>query len=351
MALLAPLFITLLLLGGIVWACAIFTNAIEWLGHRLKLSEGAVGSLLAAVGTALPETLVPVVALIGGALAQNMDGATAAHAAQEAEHIGIGAILGAPFLLSTLAFCLAGGAVIYFAAAQKRGLVMHLDLHLFKRDLNYFFPAYALVFLAGMFHIHAFNIILALALVAFYGFYTYRTLKIEHIPDDEFHLEPLTLAPGVKEPGTHLILLQTALGLLGIILMAHLFVQQIGQLSSLLGISSLLLSLVITPIATELPEKFNSIVWLSRKKDNLAMANITGAMVFQSCIPTAIGLVFTPWVLDEQGQLSVLLCFVSAGLVYASIGFYRRLTPHVLLWGGLFYLVFLFYSVVKAMQG
>ena len=33
----------------------LFTNGIEWAGHRLKLAEGAVGSLLAAVGTALPE--------------------------------------------------------------------------------------------------------------------------------------------------------------------------------------------------------------------------------------------------------------------------------------------------------
>ena len=55
----------ILVLFSIVFACIIFTNAVEHLGEELNLSEGAVGSVLAAVGTALPETIVPMVAIIG----------------------------------------------------------------------------------------------------------------------------------------------------------------------------------------------------------------------------------------------------------------------------------------------
>ena len=51
------------------------------------------------------------------------------------------------------------------------------------------------------------------------------------------------------------------------------------------------LALVLAPLATELPEKFNSLIWVRQNKDTLAMGNITGAMVFQSCIPTAIGII------------------------------------------------------------
>ncbi|HZC19715.1 MAG TPA: hypothetical protein VE225_08370, partial [Rubrobacteraceae bacterium] len=59
----------LLSLAAILGAAVLFTNAIEMLGERLNLGQGAVGSVLAAVGTALPETMIPVVALIGAALA------------------------------------------------------------------------------------------------------------------------------------------------------------------------------------------------------------------------------------------------------------------------------------------
>src|SRR5438034_1359613 len=72
----------------ILLAAELFTNGIEWVGETLGLSEGAVGSVLAAVGTALPETLLPLVAIAIG------------H--PQGEEIGIGAILGAPFMLSTL---------------------------------------------------------------------------------------------------------------------------------------------------------------------------------------------------------------------------------------------------------
>jgi cation:H+ antiporter len=51
-------------LGIILLGAEVFVNGIEWLGKKLNLSEGAVGSVLAAVGTALPETLIPIIAIV-----------------------------------------------------------------------------------------------------------------------------------------------------------------------------------------------------------------------------------------------------------------------------------------------
>ena len=51
-------------LAAILVAASLFTNAVEILGARLGLQQGAVGSVLAAVGTALPETMIPVVAIL-----------------------------------------------------------------------------------------------------------------------------------------------------------------------------------------------------------------------------------------------------------------------------------------------
>src|SRR5450432_3766094 len=84
----------------------LFTNAVEWFGHLLGLSEGAVGSVLAAVGTALPETMIPLVAIVFGA-------------GSRSDAVGIGAILGAPFMLATLAMFVTGLAVITRVRADR----------------------------------------------------------------------------------------------------------------------------------------------------------------------------------------------------------------------------------------
>jgi cation:H+ antiporter len=97
-----------LALGAIVVAASLFTNAVEILGGRLNLGQGAVGSVLAAVGTALPETMIPVVAILAAVFA-GRDPETAGE-------IGIGAILGAPFLLATLAMFVVGASALYFRA-------------------------------------------------------------------------------------------------------------------------------------------------------------------------------------------------------------------------------------------
>jgi cation:H+ antiporter len=331
--------ITLLLLVLIVFSCAIFTNGIEWLGHRFQLSDGAVGSVLAAVGTALPETLVPIIALLSGALGLGQVSEQASH------EIGVGAILGAPFLLSTLAMCITGLAVFFFAARKARSTEMPINLHLFRRDFHYFFIAYGLAIVAALVGNALLDKLLAGGLLALYGLYVWRTFQKEHIPDAEFHIDPLFLSPKSPEPATSKIVWQVVLGLVAIIVMAHLFVEQVNHLSHIFKINALVLSLIIIPIATELPEKFNSVVWIGQKKDNLSLGNITGAMVFQSCLPVSVGLLFTPWTLSPQALLSVTLCLMSAAAIYLATTFSQRLSPVYLLIGGLFYAIFLVYSL------
>ena len=326
-----------ILLIFIVAVCGLFTNAIEWTGHRFQLSEGAVGSVLAAVGTALPETLVPIIAIATGLM--GISGVTK----EAGEEIGIGAILGAPFLLSTLAMAVTASALFYFAAMKKREAKLKLDYHLVKRDFHYFFPGYGAAILAAFIPSHPVKIAIAIGLLAWYGWYVYGTLKQEHVPDEEFDLPPLTFARWQKEPATSLIIGQVVASLLLLLLMVHLFVDEISHISTTMHINAMVLSLIITPIATELPEKFNSVMWIKGGKDNLAMGNITGAMVFQSCIPTSIGLVFTPWVLEGHGLLSVALCAASSVIIYlGACQKNHRWMPQILFCaGGLSYLAFI----------
>jgi len=123
-------------LAVILLGAELFTNGIEWFGHRLNLAEGAVGSVLAAVATAMPETLIPVIAIIGPAIF----GGGSPNSAE----IGVGAILGAPFMLSTLAMFVTGIAIVLFSRRGRRGTEMTINVRILGRDIVYFVVAYAI---------------------------------------------------------------------------------------------------------------------------------------------------------------------------------------------------------------
>jgi len=343
----------LALLVSIVLACNVFTNAIEWLGEKLNLSAGAVGSVLAAVGTALPETIVPIVAIITGVLSAGQEGGMTAKAGED---IGLGAILGAPFMLATLAMFVSGVAIVVYHWMGKRSLELVIDRSQFFRDKAYFFVAYGLAIAAAFLpaNLLHFKWIVAIALLGVYGLYLKQTLSAPHAPldshdhvDSEGHeLDPLFFDPKAEEPGLNIVLFQTMLGVFAIIGLAHLFVHEIQHISEKLHLNAMILSLIIIPIATELPEKFNSLMWLGNKKDTLAIGNLTGAMVFQSCIPVAVGVAFTPWIFNEEAKLSILLCLLSSAVITALLfrcG--KNGSPFVLMLGGIAYGIFVWQVV------
>ena len=87
------------------------------------------------------------------------------------------------------------------------------------------------------------------------------------------------------------------------------------------------------------PKKFNSVIWVRQGKDTLALGNITGAMVFQTCIPVAFGIAFTPWVLGSLELVSALLTFIAALTLYIQAT-REWLTARSLIFNGIFYFVF-----------
>jgi cation:H+ antiporter len=264
----------------------LFTNGIEWAGQRLQISEAAVGSLLAAVGTALPETFIPAVALLSGREDY------AAHSA-----VGIGAIVGAPMMLSTLALFVMGIAAIGFRRRRVR-IAMDIPPADVRRDLGFFLPIFTVLVVLGFCDLGQFTRrAAAIALILIYGMYSVTMLrlpraediKLEHGLYFERILRGKPLAPRFRVTS-----LQVVTGVIAILVGANQFVDQIVRFSHHFNLNPGVLSLILSPLATELPEKYNSVVWIRQSKDHLAVANITGAMVFQACIPVAIGLVFSP---------------------------------------------------------
>jgi cation:H+ antiporter len=121
---------------------------------------------------------------------------------------------------------------------------------------------------------------------------------------------------------------------------AHFFVDAVEHAAEGLGLPAGLIALVLAPLATELPEKFNSIFWIRDGKDTLALGNITGAMLFQSTIPVSFGILFTPWNLDFLSLFATVLALASGALVYLALERSGKLGAGLLMVGGLFYLAF-----------
>jgi cation:H+ antiporter len=153
---------------------------------------------------------------------------------------------------------------------------------------------------------------------------------------DEIGALYMDRTPG-DEPPTGTIVLQLLVGLGAIVGGAHLFVEELLGVAEQLGVEPLVLSLVLAPLATELPEKANSFFWIRDGKDSLALGNITGAMVFQSTIPIAVGLAFTDWDLDRFAVMSGALGLVGGAIAYWTLRRRKRFElPAVAAWIALF---------------
>jgi len=178
-------------------------------------------------------------------------------------------------------------------------------------------------------------------LVLLYFIYIVKTLK--HQGESEGNVPILMLSKITRNDGIIFILFQLILSLLGIIFSSEAFVDNINRLSSTLGLSSLILSMIISPIVTELPEKFNSIMWIRGRKDNLALGNITGAMVFQSTMPVAFGLAATNWTLNTTSLFIITLTLISSLFQYLYLEITGNLNALILSVSGLLYGVFIYF--------
>ncbi len=321
-----------LMLIVILIAAEVFTNALEHLGEKLGISEGVTGSLFAAVGTALPETMVPLLALLAGTKNASTN-----------EEIGVGSILGAPLMLSTLSISL-----MAISVWRQRGIQGHLrpERTGLTRDLNFFIVAFSFAAIA-MYVPHTLAVVrygISAAMVMTYFVYVLMTLNASKALVADGHAteagSDMFLCRIGLPNNTAVILLQLILGVVMLIAGAKGFINGVEAAAQILGISALLLSLLIIPIATELPEKVNSILWIRKGKDTLAFGNITGAMVFQGTLLPAIGIMLTPWQPRSEVVLGIALTLIAAIWIRYLAGKSNLKVWHLLL-NGAVYLTYL----------
>jgi len=322
----------IILLAGSILAIVIgaelFTNAVEWAGYLLQLGTGATGSLLAALGTSLPETIVPVVAIIA-----NRPHSTA---------IATGAVLGSSFMLLSLGTGITGIAVMVrhlhtgsssnpctdpgsgfgsdpgpytdpgfnpdtdpnsgSDSDSNPSTGLQIPPSQSRRDLGVFLVAFSMSLLIMPLPFAA-HLAWGVCLIILYSIYVIATLK-NSTPTGKTP-EPLHITLRKKStPHWVLVALQLSISIALLIVGSDIFVSQIGKAATTIQMSPLLLALIAIPLATEFPETLNSILWVRSRADSLAFGNVAGSAAFQSCILGFIAVSFTPWQLPTVAIIS-----------------------------------------------
>ncbi len=291
--------------GFVYWACEYFVNGVEWVGRRAGVSQNSVGTVLAAFGTALPESVVTFVAVVLG-----QDAA--------ARNIGV-------------------GAALMVTRRDRSSQPIDLDWRRLSRDQGWFLVIFLCKIGLGLVAF-AFKPRLGWLFLAAYGAYTW--IEMRHESDaSEGEPEALRFQPRRASPDAWIAALQTVLALIVIFGASRVFVNQLNVVGPWLGIPSAVVALLLSPIATELPETMNAIIWIRQGKHRLALANISGSMMIQATIPTALGLFFTPWLFDDALQFAAGVTFLAVTGLYTLL---RRnaLTAQRLALFALFYGVF-----------
>ena len=337
----------------ILFGAEVFTNGVEWLGIKLNMSEGATGSILAAIGTATPETLIPIVAIV---FTNSVD----------SDEIGVGAILGAPFMLGTLVMLLIG--LTAFLLRRKRGRdTLRVDAAHATRDMSFFLVLYTIALALALLpsDLHFLKGYIGWIFLPSYFLYLFLVLRtpsksrldIEEEKEEEEAFEELTFASWLHRAGVAvaetrppfwLVLAQTLISFGAIVLGARFFANFVEDFSHAMNFNTLLVALVLAPLATELPEAANSLIWTKDGKDVIALGNVAGAMVFQSTIPVTIGVLLTPWQLGNFGTVAAVFALLSGALIWIQLRMRARenaLPVSALMLGGSLYVVFLGYVI------
>jgi cation:H+ antiporter len=262
----------------------------------------------------------------------------------EARDIGVGAALGGPLVLATIAYAVVGAALWYNRGRlQRPDRIIRVDHHRLARDQSWFLAIFVVKVGLGLVAF-AIKPWLGILFLAAYAIYVWREVRSSDSAPEEEILEPLKLRPRQIDPTLGWVVTQTVAALLVIAAASRLFVSQLEAIGAAFLLPPHLVALILSPVATELPETVNALIWVRQGKERLALANISGAMMIQATIPSSLALFATPWLFDAPLIAAGIL--TAAAVTYLWWLFHRgQVDARQLLPVGLLYGVFAAYAV------
>ena len=288
---------TAVLIGG--W---LFTNSMEHISHRYRLGGSFVGAVISPVLTSLPELIVFLVALL-------------VYGGVSGEEVAVGTVIGEPFVVSTIIYpIIFFVAIIGFRRGSRNDLVLEVGRELILPFIVVI-TLYPTVLLPALLGIGVIRYVIATALFIAYLVYVGLMRGKEGVViEDVEELRFIKLARFNEDVA---LALQVITSVLLLYVGSKYLVSGIVDLSRMLSIDTMGLSIIIVPTATVLPESITAIIWTLGNRDTMAVAALIGEKVLYSTIYPALALVLTSWSLTYEAIISVITVeAVSVAMLY-----------------------------------
>ncbi|MGC9226792.1 sodium:calcium antiporter [Caldivirga sp.] len=304
----------------------LFTNALEYIGGRSRIGESFVGAVISPIFTSTPELIVFAVALY-------------LYGGESGQDIGIGTVMGEPFMISTVVFPLIFLFVFIGKFLGTRDdVVLEVNKELIIPYLL-FTALYPTILLPALISSVIVKWTVALLLILTYIIYVKIMYSFQGLAIEDYEEPYLSLVVNIHGYRHALAFTQVVLALITLIIGSRLMVYAIDEAARLLSIDALSLTIVVVPLATVLPESITAVIWVLKNRDTMAVAALVGEKVLYSTIYPALGLLLTHWRLTLGALVSVIMVeVISIIIIYHIVR--RRLTPDVAILGLIGYVVY-----------
>ncbi|MEM0375987.1 MAG: hypothetical protein QXP43_06785 [Nitrososphaerota archaeon] len=260
-----------------------FVNGVEALGERLGLTRFATGSLLAAALTALPELIIAVVSPF--------------HEAAAAREVGITSVVAAPSITLLIGAPIVGLFLKDPETPRKVSRTyLRFSVLMLPALLTPFLSSPAFLFALGSFYLLAFVLV---------G----RSILRE--PGELMEAEASYLERLAGRRSTALVALQTASSSLLMVWAADAFLDSVVVTGNPLAYG-----LLLSPLATCLPEVLVAFLWTARGNASMGLSLLSGENVLQSSLVIGLGLVATGSAVPAEELWAVAL-YSAFGALYA----------------------------------